>query len=131
MEGNEGASVRWLGRFSRNPHPQRVVWYQDNVLHERQYWLSVDRKDVEPGDQVVARYDNRTIRIERSDVSSLRIRLNDRMMNLDKPVRVMYDGKTVFRGRTPRTIQTLVQTIEERGDPAAVYSSELKIKLKK
>jgi hypothetical protein len=108
-----------------------VVWYQDNVLHERQYWLSVDRKDVEPGDQVVARYDNRTIRIERSDVSSLRIRLNDRMMNLDKPVRVMYDGKTVFRGRTPRTIQTLVQTIEERGDPAAVYSSELKIKLKK
>ncbi len=131
MEGKEVESVRWLGKIIRNPHPKRVVWYQDNVLHERLYWLAVDRKDVDPGDLVIARYDNRTIQIEHCDLSSLRIRLNDRMMNLDKPVRVVHDGKTVFRGRVQRTIQTLADTLEERGDPATVYSSELRVNLDK
>ncbi len=129
MDRQDAAALPWMAKFVRNPHPERVVWHQDNVLHERMYWLAADRSDVSEGDRVVVEYEGRTVRIVNSDVSPLKIRLNRRMMTLDRPVRVQYRGKTVYEGIPQRTIGTIAQSLSERGDPAALYTAEIRVDL--
>ncbi len=104
-----------------------AIWYQDNVQHERLYWLAADRDDLSEGDKVVAGYSVQQVRIESSDVSTVHIRLNDHMMNLNKPVRVTYKGETVYNDSPKRTIETLVQALKERGDPKAMYTAEITV----
>jgi hypothetical protein len=60
-------------------------------------------------------------------VTKLRVRLDDRMVDLDKTVTVMAAGKQVFQGSIPRTIATIAQTLAERGDPVGTFSGEVEI----
>jgi hypothetical protein len=51
------------------------------------------------------------------------------MVDLDRPVRIVYQGKTLFEGRVPRTIATLMRTLENRGDPQLMFDAEVEVKL--
>jgi len=53
--------------------------------------------------------------------------LNDRMMNLDKPVTVLYGVKPVFTGKVNRTLRTLQQTITNRNDPGLAFPATLRL----
>jgi hypothetical protein len=120
-----------MAKHTRTAHPKRVAWHQDNVLHERLYWLAVDAQDASKGTRIAASYDGQTITVETAEVSSLKIRLNDRMMNLDQPVTVQYRGETVYEGTPKRTVGTIAQTLEERGDYRTMYTAEIDVKLKR
>ena len=60
-------------------------------------------------------------------VGRLLIRLDDRMADLDKPVKVMKDGKELFSGTTSRTIETMVKTLAGRGDPSLIFDAEIEV----
>ncbi len=53
------------------------------------------------------------------------IRLNDRMMDLDRPISISVGSKEVFSGLVSRTIATISATLAEYGDPSAVFAAEL------
>ena len=57
------------------------------------------------------------------------IRLNDQMLNLDKPIKVVHGETTLFKGRVQRTIKMLATTMAERGDLSGVYSVEVTVKI--
>jgi hypothetical protein len=76
---------------------------------------------------VVATLKGQTIELEKSEVPKLKIRLNDDMLDLDKPLKVVFEGKEIFNGKVSRNIKTLVQTLKEDGDPKAVYTSEIEV----
>ena len=57
------------------------------------------------------------------------IRLDDMMVDLDKPVKVLMNGATLFDGIVPRNIGVLATTLGERGDPTGVYFAEVRVKL--
>ena len=61
------------------------------------------------------------------DPAAVRIRLDDELFDLDRPVRVVRGGEELFTGTVPRTIATLDRTLSERGDPRGMFSSELTI----
>jgi hypothetical protein len=63
--------------------------------------------------------------IEESYTDSLLIRLNDRMMDLDKPVVIRYKGKEMFRGKVKRSAETIYRTLQERTDPELIFCVEL------
>ena len=50
------------------------------------------------------------------------------MIDLDQDVSVYREEQQVFRGKVPRTIQTLERTLSERGDPQGMYPAEILIK---
>ena len=131
MDRQDAAALPWMAKHTRTAHPKRVAWHQDNVLHERLYWLAVDAQDASKGTRIAASYDGQTITVETAEVSSLKIRLNDRMMNLDQPVTVQYRGETVYEGTPKRTVGTIAQTLEERGDYRTMYTAEIDVKLKR
>ncbi|MEL7239087.1 MAG: polyhydroxyalkanoate depolymerase, partial [Planctomycetota bacterium] len=43
MDGEDAAAVAWMGQFTRDLRPGRIVWKQDDVTHDRFYWLKVDK----------------------------------------------------------------------------------------
>ncbi len=144
MDRDESEGVRWMAQFTRNMIPDRVVWLQDDVVHDRFYWLSTGTKPPREREKVVARRSGQRIEIESSDRSSLVILLRDDMLDLDQEVAILTDtvlnrdlsgngdvtGRLeLFRGRVPRTIAVLAKTLKDRGDPEAIFSAHVGIEL--
>ncbi|GAB3742682.1 hypothetical protein [Spirosoma lituiforme] len=127
MQREDTVAVSWMMQFRRNPIPTKVVWKQDDVTHPDFYWLAVPADQAKTNREVIAAYAGNTIRIEKNDYDTLLIRLNDRMMNLDKPITVLYAGKPVFTGKVNRTLRILQKTIARRSDPGLVFPATIRL----
>jgi hypothetical protein len=57
------------------------------------------------------------------------VRLDDLMLDLDKPVIISFGGKILHNGMAPRTIGTMIKTLANRGDPQLVFDSEVNVSL--
>lgn len=125
MKREDTVAVDWMMKFRRNPIPTKVVWKQDDVHHRSFYWLAVPEAGAKTGGDIIASYQGNDISIETNYSDTLFIRLNDNMMDLDKPVSVTYAGKLIFRGKVTRNSATLAETVADRNDPGLVFSAEL------
>ena len=125
MDGDDAEAVPWMAQFTRDPFPQRIAWKQDDVVHTRFYWLAVAPELAKAGAEVHASRAGQTITIERSDVPILAVRVNDKMLDLDRPVTIRMGGAVVFQGLVPRTIAALTATLVEREDPAAMFTGQV------
>lgn len=132
MDLEDRVAMDWMARFTRAPFPDRVVWRQDDVMHTQFYWLAVPDEEKKPYSEVVAQRSGQTIRITHAyGIGALTILMNDQMLNLDRPVTVFYDGKQIFKGKVPRTLATIDQTMRRRNDPRVFFSAQLAIRLPK
>lgn len=125
MDLEDAVAVPWMAQFVRNPTPNRIVWYQDDITHDRFYWLH----DTTPLKEttIAATLAGQEIDLESDTVRHLGIRLRDDMLDLDEPVTVRADGRVVFEGSVPRTIGTLHATLSERGDPELLFPAEVSV----
>lgn len=123
MDLEDAVAVPWMAEFTRNPIPDRIVWYQDDITHARSYWLAVDEPRGET--TIIADREGQTIAVTSSDVSDARVRLRDDMLDLDEPVSISFNEAEVFSGIPPRTVAVLAATLAEREDPALMFSSEI------
>lgn len=103
MLRRDTVAVPWMAQFTRNAWPRRVIWVQDDVLRDNFYWIGVPEIHRRAGARIVADVDGQTVRIESSDSPVVLVGLNDRMVDLDKPVTVMFGDKTVARKKFSRT----------------------------
>ena len=129
MQKEDAVAIPWMHKFTRNKYPDRIVWKQDDVLHDRFYWLRVPTGHAIARSLVVASIKGQVIEIESETVGKATILLTDSMVNLDQPITVVVPGKTVFKGFTHRTISNLTKSLLERGDPNYLFSSEINISL--
>ena len=107
-----------MAKFTRNPLPEKVVWKQSPVTHDRFYWLAVPEGEAKGGQLVIASRKGQQVEIEKAEgVKTLTILLSDAMADLDKPVTVTMGGKELFKGMPPRTVAALHKTLAGRGDP--------------
>ena len=123
LDRQDAAAIPWMAKHTRNPLPRRIVWRQDS--HTRFYWLAV--KTSQPGAVVRADLTDQRIDVQLGEAKGLLVRVNDKMLDLDKPLTVTSGGKIVFHGRATRTIATLAQTLAERGDPTSIFSAEITV----
>ena len=129
MDREDASAVPWMAQRTRNLRPKHVVWRQDDVTHDRSYWLAVS----EPvgGKTITATASKQwlpgqTVTLN-EDSGPVRIRLDDELFDLDTPVQVRRAGETLLETVPSRTIGTLQRTLEERGDPRGMFSSEIVI----
>ncbi len=127
MDHEDAAAIPWMAKFTRNPFPSKVVWMQDDVTHDRFYWLAVAPAHKRARTLVTATLKGRQIDVQSDDVPQVLVRLNDTMLSLDEPLTIAFNGRKVFEGKVVRTIQTLARTLAERGDPASVFSAEVTV----
>lgn len=129
MDRQDAVAIEWMAKFTRNVRPERIVWKQDDVRHDRFYWLAIDESETTDRALVIASRDGQRIEIETNDLNEVIIRFDDSMVDMDQPILVRSDGETRFEGRVSRTIRTLAKTLDERGDQRAMFSGEVAVSL--
>lgn len=128
MNRKDAEGLPWMAQFTRNPWPKRVVWVQDDVTHDRFYWLQIpDGSQAKAGDRIDARVEGQAITIDGAVPAGLTLRLSDRLVDLDRPVRVTVNGRLAFAGKVPRTAAAIVRSLEERLDPASAATALLRL----
>ncbi|MBS0260574.1 MAG: nuclear transport factor 2 family protein [Planctomycetes bacterium] len=129
MDREERVAIPWMAKFTRRRFPERIVWKQDDVQHDRFYWLAVPPKSAGDRAEVVADRRGQKFQIQATGVKRLIIRVNDEMIDFDQPVTVTSDGKELFSGKVLRNLAILSATLADYGDPRMVFSGEVTVDL--
>ena len=130
MDRVDTLALEWMSQYRRNPYPKKVVWRQEVVLRENFYWLEAPADELAHGKCVVASIDGNTIKIEQCDYSKLTIYINDRMLDLDKKVKVVCNGKKLFNKKVKRTIATLHKSLAKRNDRSYAFPAMIEVEIK-
>ncbi len=126
MNGRDREVLPWFKKFTRNTWPKKVVWLQDDVTHDRLYWLGVDKSQAKGGTKIVAEVQGQNISIE-SELTPIRLFLSDKLVDLDAPITVMLAGKQVFQGHVTRTQAAIDQSLDVRLDRELAASAVLHV----
>jgi hypothetical protein len=130
MNLEDKEALPWMAKFTRNPIPERVVWKQTEIAHTRSYWLAVPDDEARSDSLVIADRKGQLVEIVSSKkVKRLLLRFDDRMLDLDQPVKVTHAGQELHSGAVPRTIRTMIRTLVGRGDPKLIFDAELSVDL--
>jgi hypothetical protein len=127
MNKEDTVAVSWLASFRRNTIPEKIVWKQDDVHHLNFYWLAVPKGSAQTGGEINASYAGNRINIEKNYADTLYVRLNDAMINLDRPIELSYEGRSIFTGKVKRNAGIIYKTVSQRKDPGLVFPVELMI----
>jgi predicted peptidase len=108
----------------RNPVPRRLSWDLTDSVVSNFFWLSVP----EPGGNrsLDATISDKAIEIKTRNVKEFELLLDGRLVKLDRPQRVVVDGKAQEVKLTPR-LATLCQSLLERGDPNLAFSCRVRL----
>lgn len=130
MELEDAVSIPFLQMRPRPPYPRRVVFRQDGELQPRLYNLAVDLNDVKKESTLVLEVAGQQVVLTEVDrVPRFRLRLSDALLDLDRPVQVMFQGRPLLEATFPRTIAVLHQSLIERGDPAQMFCAEVEVEV--
>ncbi len=125
MDREDAAAVPWMAKHTRNALPEKIVWYQDDVTHQRFYWLATDQESATPGCEIRASRDGQRIEINAPAETKVTVLLNDQMLNLDQDIQPVINGSVAAPVKARRTIRTIYRSLADRGDPKSVFSAEL------
>jgi len=129
VDRQDAAGVKWMAQFRRNIVPDRVVWLQDDVLHDRFYWLAVAPQHAAERQLLNVSHQDGRFTIEHSDTTELSILLRDDLADLDQSITVQYKNETLFDGIANRTLGNMVNTLIDRGDPKSVFSARITVQI--
>jgi len=128
MNRKDAEALPWMAGFTRDPWPKRIVWEQDDVLHDRFYWLEVPAGAAKAGDTMTAAVEGQTITLTGAVPAGTMLRLSDRLIDLDRPLRVIVNGKAAYSGKVARTARAVEQSLLERADPASAATALLTLR---
>jgi len=127
MELKDAESVPWMAKHTRNAWPKKVVWYQDDVTHDRFYWLEIPAGSAKKDATITATVDKQTITLEGDVPAGMTVHLTDALVDLDQPVAVVVNGKSVFEGKVLRTIGAMVSSLKTRSDVRLTPTASVKL----
>ena len=127
MDRKDAEAVPWMAKLTRNPWPDKIVWHQSGRLHDRFYWLALPAGAAKPGLDIRGSVEKNTIIIEAPEVARLTLRLNDRLVDLDQPVKVILNGQGVFDGKVTRQADAILKSLQQRADPRTVAVAVLEV----
>ena len=137
MNLEDKAALSWMAQYRRNPYPNKIVWRQEEVVRQHFYWITAPANELKRGKEVRIELlktskgiPSNTIHITHCDYSALILSFNDKMLDLDKSIKVVYQGKTLFKGKVKRSAATLRKTLYERGDSEYMFPVQIHLSIK-
>ncbi len=129
----------WMVQHHRDARPKTIVWTSQQLDNRRRpalYWLGLSGAELAGDIQITAKIDGNDIAITaiRPDGSplsgaQLAVMLDDKLVDLAKPVRVTCNGKVVFEKMVSREVEGLARTLVLRGDPQLAFPASIDIAL--
>ncbi|MFO0224528.1 MAG: dienelactone hydrolase family protein [Planctomyces sp.] len=127
MNLEDKVAVPWMSEFTRQPWPARVVWVQDDVVHNRFYWLQVEPGTAKAGDQIIAEVHDGKVRITACSRADITLLLSDRLLPLDAPLTVELPDGTSQVVPVQRRLSVMAASLLERNDPAGIASATVSL----
>ena len=134
MDRQDAVAVGWMSGFQRDPYPAQIVWQIKGPQQRQFYWLALQDPLQDPQTAGLLKVSlnsqpgKQTITFLEGDTDHVTLRLNDQMLDLDQPVTVQSaSGGKSLQKKLDRTIATLYQTLQERGDRSYMFSAEWKL----
>jgi predicted esterase len=151
--------VAWIAEHTRDAWPSKLVWLRKTLhdrRRDRHYWIEIEDAQEAGNIRLTAEADRATngIKItarrvaikgdggnpthakhgEHTDAgpltaATLRVLLHDKLLDLDKPVRVTINGEVVFEGKVERDAAVQLRTLAGYGDPSMAASAQLEFDL--
>lgn len=127
---DDAAALPWMAQYRRNPRPEKVVWMQGDVNHRDFYWVGIpDLEGVRKGMCLTVSRQGNDFEVIRCDYPSLRLYLDESMVDFTREITVTMDGRTLFKGQVAPSDEVKERTLYERGDPSYIFSAVLDIKV--
>lgn len=126
----------WIAQFTRPQHPVRIDWTvisQADYWHNRAYWLVLQDKKPPLPLNIQAEWTEKnhlslTVSHQGKHIPlAIKIYADSTFFDATQPVNVTYNGKKVFSQVLKPRIQSLAESLKERGDPAFTYSYAISI----
>ncbi|HMO14285.1 MAG TPA: dienelactone hydrolase family protein [Pirellulaceae bacterium] len=127
MDGLDREALPWMAGQQRQCWPQKIVWMQDDVTHNRLYWLGVPSEAKAAYAVISAQVRGQTIDLN-GDVAGVLLFLSDQLLDLDQPINVRWNGQDVFSGRVHRTKAAIERSLTERLDRDLAATAILELK---
>jgi hypothetical protein len=124
MDRQDAEAVAWLSARARNVWPNKIVWYQDDVTHDRFYWLQLPPGKAQGGTTVRAECEGQTIRVTAPSELPVGVLFDGKLIDLNRPVEIKINDQVVFSGKIAPTIGVISKSLQGRGDPAAIAIAE-------
>ncbi|SHJ83547.1 hypothetical protein SAMN04487911_1432 [Arenibacter nanhaiticus] len=123
MNLQDAVALPWMKNHQRNPIPKRVVWKQDNRHHSSFYWLKVPQNEIISKGEILVEYSPslNEIKILENYADSLKLLINDDMLNLDKPITIKYQDTVIHQGIFHRSILNIYENLSIKGDPNLAF----------
>lgn len=123
MNLKDTESVPWMAKFTRDPWPQKIVWFQDDVTHHRFYWLRLPEGSAVKDQKITAETVGRKIILTGDVPTGTQILLSDQLIDLNEPLEISVNGTAPFYAKPVRTLGAIRAALKERLDPAATPTS--------
>ncbi|QQL44111.1 hypothetical protein [Sulfuriroseicoccus oceanibius] len=134
---------RWISKYERTPTPKTITWTvikQHDRHRNRLYWLVLDDYQGDLPLKLTAEATkgnviNLTAHTEKDGKLSepqnlkLRVYLDESLADLAKPVTIRINGDEVFKGQVEASMEAIVRSTAERGDPEQVYPVQVPVAL--
>ena len=127
MDRQDAEGVPWMAQFTRNRWPKKVVWKQDDVTHQNFYWLEALAEQVKGGVTLTAEVIGQEIRIQGNDLEALTLNLSDNLLDLEVPIKVIWNEQVCFEGKATRTVRAVQSAYAQELFPASPATAKLEI----
>lgn len=131
MDGKDKEALPWMAKHTRNPWPKKIVWLQDDVTHDRFYWIEIPSGAAKVGQNVVSTVDGNTISLVGDVPDETTLHLSDLLVDLDQPITVEVNGEKVFSGKVERSAAVIANNLRALPDASRCGFAMLKIGSKK
>jgi hypothetical protein len=143
----------WLAKHTRTPHPKKIVWRchnKDGIYRDSFYWVSLTNIPKKGGYEIAAALDKSKnfVKVFAKEVilakekngkstrkpltsSQIVVHLDDEMLDLDKEVTVMLNGKQAFKGIVKRSRGNILRNLAKRADINYAFPAEVVVGTKK
>jgi len=121
-----GPIFDWLVKQQRNPCPSKVVWEPHRRYGRHFFWLKVASPT--PGTRIEAEIDRKknSVTVKTKAIEGgWTIFLNEKLVDLNKPVVVTVNGERKFSGKLSRSLTAAVETIAAKRDPEMIFTARI------
>ncbi|MFT7617082.1 MAG: putative esterase [Planctomycetota bacterium] len=120
---------KWMQSKRRDPHPKRVRHRAIGDYMMQSFWLRLDQARF-PNAEVDAQIlPGNRIKIECRSVDVLTVFIDEKHLNVKKPIKITVNGMEAFAGVVPINGATVIESWLSREDRNLVYRGKVQIKL--
>ncbi|MEQ1892988.1 MAG: hypothetical protein ABL998_10630, partial [Planctomycetota bacterium] len=126
VDGTPAQTWEWIGKNVRNAYPKLVTFAPKSDNARAAHWLSLSGMQVSEGPKVEAKADRteNTITIEAVRIANMVVYLNDELVDMEKPVRFVVNGKT-FERTVERSAPEMIKNQTNMGDWGRVFPAHV------